>query len=556
MLLLLMVFVGADGLCGVKRNTYRYAAVLRNSWMQIGGNKTLRVGVDGQHRELDMLATTSAVAEDLQTSYVNGQIRDLIAHRRSPVFDRHYDATTKLFGFGALQALLFPHTRYPFKDKTADAKWQLLSFEEYVRKRPNQKVYTKGVLNILATTMAVRWIDVDDKNVETGGVDGTYGGFRVFCAPKLLENGRSSCTRKALEEQSPQLSDNNIIRLCRQMPYAWVREAPDACNVNTRKMAHSGETFAGTSNLFYEKGKCGAHQCHRVVESRERETVGGVHAIAVTCGNIERANTLQLRLREVLDEVIVHRGPPPEALVQRNKQIVAHTLARRASFVAGDPALDVSHVERADLTAPVKKFLEWWNGDYGQPQVEHWLDVRTSPVPTKDEIKDSMFAAAVELDVLMARVREPSADDWFTCGECSGKVSGGILVHEILPRTYAKAFPTWQSMQCVNDHRVPTDATDRKRLKMQKKAWRGKVVFESQQRKTRVNLLCWAAAPVERLQAELTFLDQAGHGLTCIVFQDDMNPFAKCRLQPQQQDQQQQQQKQKKTKDKKNTKKQ
>ena len=128
--------------------------------------------------------------------------------------------------------------------------------------------------------------------------------------------------------------------------------------------------------------------------------------------------------------------------------------------------------------------------------MEHWLDVRTLPVPTKEEIKDNMFAAAVELDVLMARMEEPSADDWFTCGACCGKVSGGILVHEILPRTYAKAFPTWQSMQCVNDHRVPTDATDRKRLKMQKKAWRGKVVFESHLRKRRVMLLCWAARPV------------------------------------------------------------
>ena len=88
-------------------------------------------------------------------------------------------------------------------------------------------------------------------------------------------------------------------------------------------------------------------------------------------------------------------------------------------------------------------------------------------MPTADEIKASMFAAAVELDVLMARSKEPSADDWQTNGECCGKVAGGILVHRILPRVYAKAFPTWASMQLVNDHRAPNDSTDRLRLHMQ-----------------------------------------------------------------------------------------
>ena len=85
--------------------------------------------------------------------------------------------------------------------------------------------------------------------------------------------------------------------------------------------------------------------------------MGDVYAIAVTCGHVERASTLQGKLRELLDEVIVHVGHPPEALVRRNERIVAHTFPRRAELVAGDPAQDVSHIERAASTDVVKKFL-------------------------------------------------------------------------------------------------------------------------------------------------------------------------------------------------------
>ena len=117
------------------------------------------------------------------TPSVDSKIGEVLAKRRCPIIDNLYITIAKLFSFGALQASLFPHARYPFKEDGADAPRQLLSFEDYVRKNPNRKVFSKGVLDILASSMGRRWIEPED---------GTYGGFRLFCAPKILQSGSAS----------------------------------------------------------------------------------------------------------------------------------------------------------------------------------------------------------------------------------------------------------------------------------------------------------------------------------------------------------------------------
>ena len=148
--------------------------------MQIGKIKSIRFGLDGQHRELALLSTVSAVAKELQSAYVDLKVREIVARHRCPVIDKTYDATAKNFAFGALQQWLFPHARYPFKEDGPDQPWQLLSLADMVRKCPTRKVFASGVLNILASSIGCRWIDPEDS---------TFGGFDAFCEPKILENG-------------------------------------------------------------------------------------------------------------------------------------------------------------------------------------------------------------------------------------------------------------------------------------------------------------------------------------------------------------------------------
>eukprot|EP00959_Pyramimonas_sp_CCMP1952_P386919 8108827-Pyramimonas_sp.AAC.1 len=51
------------------------------------------------------------------------------------------------------------------------------------------------------------------------------------------------------------------------------------------------------------------------------------------------------------------------------------------------------------------------------------------------------------------------------------------------------------------------------RLKVRKKAWRAKCTFEDPEKRTRILLMNWMGAPVEKMMSNFQYLDRAGKGL-------------------------------------------
>lgn len=81
----------------------------------------------------------------------------------------------------------------------------------------------------------------------------------------------------------------------------------------------------------------GSHQGHRVIESRWKQLVGHVHAVAVTCSHVTNQSKLQQALWRLIDDVDYNIGFPQEAWKEYNMSVLRRTLLRREVFVSGIP---------------------------------------------------------------------------------------------------------------------------------------------------------------------------------------------------------------------------
>ena len=209
--------------------------------------------------------------------------------------------------------------------------------------------------------------------------------------------------------------------------------------------------------------------------------------------------------------LIRHLAPPPPEFRERNLACVKCTLARRSELITSDVQVDRSHSERCleqdqDICcAPLTKFLAMWNGDWSSPVVEHWC-----PGPwccsDDDACQENMVAALIEVDLLLSHESEPSVNDWGSMGSAIGKIACGLLVHDILPRVFHHALPSWSSMgPAENDHAA--DNIQAYRIRIQKKSWRASKALSEPHRRKKMLLLRWVAWPVERLQSEFEWLD-------------------------------------------------
>ena len=141
-----------------------------------------------------------------------------------------------------------------------------------------------------------------------------------------------------------------------------------------------------------------------------------------------------------------------------------------------------------------------------------------------------MHAALCEVGILQSSDADlPSMDDWGSCGKACGASALGVLCHDVLHQVIFMSFPNWSSMAPANDHGAGArDTIDMLRQKIQKKAWRSKLVLECFKRKIRIVLMSWLGAPIEVLQSELTYRDQTSKGLYDTAFLDELNPFFVC----------------------------
>ena len=156
--------------------------------------------------------------------------------------------------------------------------------------------------------------------------------------------------------------------ICREVPFAFLLEPPDAASANLRKQEKtSGEL---PSNCGHIKSKCSCHQGHRIVESREKRQVGNVYAACFTCSAVSHQSRMQESLWSVLGEMDFHVGYPNPEWRKHSAEAIRHTVLRREQFLGGR-IHDDGPVSLRQFPHVVK-FLTSWNGDWTQRRVAFW----------------------------------------------------------------------------------------------------------------------------------------------------------------------------------------
>jgi hypothetical protein len=194
-------------------NQYSPTGVLHQAWVQLGKNKTLRDGVDGQHRSLEILSTVAAAASLEQADFVEAQLAAIRADGAVPVVAKFYDCTPLRVGFGRLQPVLMPCARYPLK--LADDSWRSVSLEEYLKARPDRHKSTLryGVVELLAQGLTCHHLSSDS----------LYSGFRVLCKPLILQAASASCIYSATESEVKASGNDKFRRFVLRLTWFNIR---------------------------------------------------------------------------------------------------------------------------------------------------------------------------------------------------------------------------------------------------------------------------------------------------------------------------------------------
>jgi hypothetical protein len=488
-------------------NQYNTPSILVLAWKQIGKNKVLRSGIDGIHRALTILVAVANAIDEMQSIWMRDETEDVRTRGDSLVITRYYDCTPVRLRFGRLQDQVMPHARYPLLN--AEGKWKSVPFQEYRKINSKHAKPKFGTVDLLAQGVTCHYMDSDTNYLH---------GFRAMCKPTILQRGNASCLFSACESEVPSLNCAGLNRIAERSPFILLNEVPDASTVNKRKKAKTFQKL--NDNIFATESSCAAHQGHRIIEQPEKDMVGNVHAVHVTCSHVHNQVRMQAAFKTLLGELDYHIGEPDPEWTKRNRSIMVRTILRRDLVVA--PGLH----EPLELKNAVERFLRYWNGDWTKPRVAHYCHGPNCCGNETDAI-ELMFATAMEIDLFLSRdVGTPTMDDWATCGNACGKISGGILIHDILRRVLILALPTWSAMLPPNDRTdVPQDSIEKFRMKLQKKAWRSKCFLGDELKRLKCLLLCWIAAYVERLMSALQHRDVHNKGLLDIVFEDSSNPF-------------------------------
>ena len=522
---------------GVHPRQFPVASVLRDAWGQLAAKFARHdEGLDGTSRHLEILSVVASALATLQSKFVDGFIDDACRKRACPVIFKYYDATPKDVVFGMMAPQMAPWARYPV---LIEGKWKSMSLDELREAKGSRIQPNRGVVDLLATGMecfyAVDSTTGSGVSAEAIAVDAAWeiAGLQALVPPQFLQRGNASSIYEATETSVPQFSSEGIRTLAEQCPFLVVCEVPDFCGSNGRKVMQSIQDVSALRNVFSVQGRCGAHQCFRIIQAEEKKCVGDVHAVIVSATHVHHAERLWTSFRSLLGEVQVFWGVKPlQSNIDRNRDIARHTFLRDAEFVVGDSVqdgyADTSWLERQDEeTCAMMRFLDMYNGCWNSDRVQHFCH-GCCPYGDVDAVVEKLYAAAYGIDLLCTKEKEPSLDDWGTAGRACGKIAGAIQCHELLPRSFVRALPRWSAMLPPSNDR--SDGATQARIRIQKKTFRAfKTLTEAGQRKKLI-LMAYVTYPIERLQRELCFLDAAGNGIfDAVAFDDDLNMFLKCR---------------------------
>lgn len=175
-----------------------------------------------------------------------------------------------------------------------------------------------------------------------------------------------------------------------------------------------------------------------------------------------------------------------------------------------------------------QKFMMVLNGDWSKQTISFYTAGRNI---TRTQARSLIFSAILDMDLLHAASEEPSMDDWFSTAECAGKVSLGILCHNILEQVVDKSFPSWNTMAMEKADGSADDPSvegaTAARVRVQKKTYRSRACLWTRSRKISIVLLTILGMAVEHLMGRIDFLTERGKALFDLPF-IDLNPFCQC----------------------------
>ena len=375
-------------------NQWLMDGVLRAAYQQVGQKKTVRYGIDSVDHELAVMSTVAGVGRCLQETWLSETIESEIAvAQRCPFINRFYDCTPVRLTFGRLQSTLMPLARYHWWDKDLQ-QWESLTMDQYRQRtcKP-QMLLRSGTVDIMATGADVTWVTptLESRRISS------------LCAPQVVQRSNASTLHTALESAIPALDHSSIKQLAERCPWVVLNEQPDACSANGRRQLHAMGLCEEIPNTLHHCGKCGAHQCQRIIETTCRGSCGDAHAVGEACSNVSHGVKLQAAFRARCENAYIVRGPPIQANTERNKRIVQATLLRRAEFICQDWEDDAPQLHRQRLNDGCAKFLNFWNGNWTNKRIEHFCPRGCGPLGLDSECHEALFNSGCEVDLLCSK---------------------------------------------------------------------------------------------------------------------------------------------------------
>ena len=225
------------------------------------------------------------------------------------------------------------------------------------------------------------------------------------------------------------------------------------------------------------------------------------------------------------------------------KQILDHTILRRLDHVAGcvssDPLPDdPSEMDDAPAQPLADGDLPFSTRRSGARLVYKYMnfDPRGNIIGhycmgccrNEAEALANVKAAAVQGGLLGGFASTtPSKGRHGSSTESLGEQNAGVMCFNLLPRALRRAFPTWQSMNVVQQAVQGIEEEDDKRKYMRGKTYRSCKYLESQRDKMSASVLSWTAEPADHLWMKLQYLD-ARHSALLDIQDDKLNPFLEC----------------------------
>ena len=246
-----------SGLAGNRSNEYRSEAVLRIAWRTLGKDVLEKTGVEGSGHGLAITSAVSSAVSHCQDVFCDDEIAGLPS-TVVPCIRRLYDATPSRVRFGRLQQVLHPIARCPVLGD--DGRWKCVPFSEFVHTHGGSRFVRHGVVDILASGAVLTYADLDTMALE---------GFKVIAKPRILARGNASCCYSAVEAAVKPLDSEGVRKISERCPFSYVVEAPDDAASNKRKKEQSRLDCSGKAGFV--GSKCGSHQGHRVIESRQKK---------------------------------------------------------------------------------------------------------------------------------------------------------------------------------------------------------------------------------------------------------------------------------------------